>query len=264
MRSLLVQGGAAGARALCAARMAVGPKQSGGRIAPSARARFIDALHAIGKHAHPAVTAVLASIQPDVNRLLDADLAVDMLRALPDEHDDEAGTLVSKFLRPNLPAIVCAAAVHAIAIAWGARARPLVTGMLDSSDDGIRLAALESLARIDGLDDGALGRIEKILNAEAPASDEVRVAAAEALGRATPARAAGAAAVLHRTLARKPKLMSFLRSNRDAEAPNVLLACARALVTIDRAGCRASIVARAERTEDLRLRAQLMALAPPG
>jgi serine/threonine-protein kinase len=261
--ALLVQSGAAGARALCAARFSGGARQAGGKFVPSARARFIDALRAIGRDARPAISAVLEAIQPAPGRTLDPDLAVDMLSAVPDDHDDDAGTLASKFLRPDFPPLVCAAAVHAVALAWGDRARPLLVGSLDSTDDRVRRAAIEALARTDGIDEGALGRLEKIIGGDVPTTDEVRVAAIGALGRASAARAPAAAQLLHRLMARKPKLMSFFRGGRDPmESPPVVLGCARALIALDREGGEDAVIARAERTTDEQLRTQLIALLP--
>lgn len=117
-----------------------------------------------------------------------------------------AGEVATKLLR-HPSAAVRRAAVAALATLWGARANPWMAGMLEDSDDGLRIAALAALRRGGGIDREAVRRIERLLTGQVPAGDELRTSAAAALGDSLGTARAAAAEAL--ALALKPQSQSF-------------------------------------------------------
>src|SRR6185295_11523631 len=82
--------------------------------------------------------------------------------------------------KPSLAVV----ARHATVGVWGPRSHALILGVLDSTIDPVRLAAVEALQRLRSLDDWAIERLGRILLGQSPASLELRVAAATTLALA--------------------------------------------------------------------------------
>ena len=235
-RAVLVHAGGAGAHALHTARSRT--------IDPGARPRFVGTVREIGAAAWPAVAAALEQMQTAEAGAFDPALAEDVLRAVPDVKDEHAGTVVARFVRQGGPA-VCKAAVGALATLWGPRARPLLVGVLDNPDEGVRLAALGALRKVGGIDENVTARIDRIMTS--PSGDDLRATAAAALADATPAARPVASAALRRALS--PPIRGVLSRLRGTASPPqatlVALAIARALLALDGAAAHAAIEERA-------------------
>ena len=252
-RLLIVHSGVAGAHAMYAARAKIGSDAS-------ARPRFVAAIREIGRAAWPALAAAIERAQPVPNVPFDAALAEDLLRAVPELQDDQAGSIVTKFVRHGGPA-VCKAAVTALGMLWGARARPLLVGIMDHTDDGVRLAALGALRRVGGIDENVVGRIDRLLSRAVPAGDDLRAGAAAALADATAPAHPAAIALLRRALL--PHGRGVLAVLRGAVGPQdnplVILAIARALIAMTGPAGVKAVEERAAKSENP-LREQLLDL----
>jgi serine/threonine-protein kinase len=250
-KGLLLRGREAGALALYAARCKVTDQ--------GARPRFVAATREIGKRAWPAVWGALQRLPPLTDPTFDAELAEDLLRAVPEVTDEAAGAFVARMARQGPPG-VARAAVGALVSLWGPRARPLLVGILDQGDDGVRIAALAALRRMRGLDEHVLSRIDRILGRAVPAGDELRATAAGVLTDVpTPLRPA-AMALLKRTIARKGGVAALLTAAKgQQESPEVVVAAARALLAIGGAEGRSAVEARAQHGDEA-LRNQLYAI----
>jgi serine/threonine-protein kinase len=268
-RKLMVAVGTAGAFALCAARER-GASAPGGeqgfageplsvRRAPviireatwAGRPRFVAAMKEIGPSALRAVADSLSRVDP-----ADAALVEDLLRAIPDVTEQRepsgpslrnttrsgaaptptaiqsAGEAISRLLRHAAPA-VRRAAVAALATLWGPKANPWMAGMLEDSDDGLRIAALAALRRGGGIDREAVRRIGLLLSGAVPAGEELRTSAAAALGDALGTARAAAAETLSAAL--KPASNSFfskLVTVETTESALYVLTLARVLLAI--------------------------------
>jgi hypothetical protein len=254
-KALLVRGREAGALALYAARAKA--------TDPGARPRFVAAMREIGKRAWPAIWGALQKLPPLEDPAFDAELAEDLLRSVPDVVDEHAGSFVSRLVRQGPPG-VAKAAVGALVSLWGPRARPLLVGVLDQGDDGVRMAALSALRRMRGLDENVLSRIDRILGRAVPGGDELRALAAGALADIPSPLRPAAIAILKRTVARKGAVVSFLRAaTGHQESAPVIVACSRVLLAIGGADGRTAVEERAERSDDT-LRDQLYELLGAG
>ncbi len=251
-RALLVHASGPGARALYAARVVAVPE-------PGVRARFVATMREIGIPALPTLAAAIERVEPGSTPAFDAALAEDLLRALPPVCDEPIGALVAKFVRSGVPA-VCKAAVVALVTLWGARTRPLLIGVLDYQDDGVRIAALQGLRLVHGIDETVVARIEGILTRSGTGAD-LRAAAAASLADALPSARPPAVELLRRSLMPPPRgLLSMLRGQTFAdEEPRVVGALARAAIAIGGTDGLDMVAARAARCEEP-LRTQLLDL----
>lgn len=231
--------GSAGARALLVARERVGDEQS-------ARGRFIAALRAIGDTGVAVVAEQLAQLAAQGPRCSPHD-AEDLLRALPEQPSDKLGPIIGEFVRHEAPA-VRRAATALLAAALGPRARDALVSALNDTDDGVRIAALAGLRQAGLIDQLAVSRIDRILNATMGASEELRAAAAGALSAVSVDARVAAVDVLRRAL--RPVRMSFMAMIKDAtgspsESVLVLTTIARVLITLAGPLGRSDVEARA-------------------
>lgn len=191
--ALVLREGGVGAHALCAAR-------ERRRSEPVERVRWVAIMRTIGAAAWPALLGALQRLESARGVAVDVAFAEDVLRSIPNVRDEAAGKLVSRFVRhPSV--LVARAAIDALVSLWDARARPLLIGVLDNADDVVRIAALGALRRDGWVDEHVVRRVDRMLSRAAPASDELRAAAAVALGDCGPATLAMATASLVLVLA---------------------------------------------------------------
>jgi eukaryotic-like serine/threonine-protein kinase len=249
-RKLLVHAGAHGAHALYAARVKLA------RV-PTVRAPFVTMSKEYGPKAWPVVGSALEKIAAarETNPAT-LDLAEDLLLVVPSVADEQAGHLVLKFLRVTHFG-VCRAATGAIVRLWGARAKPVLVGMVQSKDDSVRIAALAGLRQLSAVDEHLVPRLSAILLRQVPASEEVQAAAALALGSATDGARQPAISLLLRALGdvRPASAQSGELSKQEA----VVVAIARALLSAGGLPYKRAVIERAERSPEL-LRAQLRSL----
>jgi hypothetical protein len=243
--SLLTIAGPVAAHALVEAR----------RTRPAAlemRSRFVAALRAVGPAGIPPMVASLEPLVPLATRNDEA-LAEDILRAIPETRSDLAGDTTVRFVRLDKPAIGIAA-LRITAALWGIRARPLLVGVLDANNaDAFRLVAIEALQKLNCIDDVVVERLGRILVASTGSSEEIRLAAAHALSFAAPEAKPRAVGFLHQRLAPQQGFMSSLLSALGPrEDTRVLVALARALITLDPGGARGTLERLAQAKPDLR------------
>ncbi len=250
--AVLVLTGSAGARALFMARC----KET---VDAGARVRFVATMKRIGSPAWPVLTAALEYVQPSHDGHVDAALAEDVLRALPEVQDEQIGALVARLMRHGGPP-VCRAAATALASLWGQRSKPLLVAVLDNEDEGVRIAALAALRKVGGVDDNVVVRIEKMLG---KGSTDLRAAAAAALADTLPHARARAFAIVRQALL--PQAKGVLARIRGPGAPTddalVVLALGRAVLALGTPDAREILQARAVQADEP-LRAQLLDLLP--
>jgi serine/threonine protein kinase len=250
--AVLVLTGSAGARALFMAR-------TKNAVDGGGRARFVATMKRIGSPAWPVLTAALEFVQPSGGGPVDAELAEDVLRALPEVQDEQIGALVARLMRHGGPP-VCRAAATALASLWGQRSKPLLVAVLDNADEGVRIAALAALRKVGGVDENVIVRIEKMLG---KGGTDLRAAAAAALADTLPHARAQASAILRQALLPQAKgVLARIRGPAAApEDPLFVLALSRALLTIGGPEGREAVQARAAQADDA-LRAQILELLP--
>jgi serine/threonine-protein kinase len=227
---ILAIAGPVAARALVEARRAM-------PASLETRARFVSLLRATGPTSLP---VILGGLEPLVGLASRAEetLADDLLRAAPDVRSDIGGELAVRFVRADRPALAVVALKATVSF-WGPRAHALLLGVLDSTIDPVRLAAVEALQRLRTLDDWAIERLGRILVSGNGASLELRVAAASTLALAPHASRARVLAFLQERLAPTQGLVSSLmKAFVPREDPRVVAALARSLFALEPAGTR--------------------------
>jgi serine/threonine-protein kinase len=242
-RTLVTRAGVAGAYALYGARV---------KLAPHAQVRhpFVTTMRDIRDAGWPVTRAALERI-PDAALVgahpLAADLAEDLLLSVPNVRDEDAGRLVAKFVRAREPGL-CRAATGALARLWADRAQPVLFGLLDDADEGVRVAAIVGLRELGAIDEHVVRKLAPLMT-RSGGGRELRLAALSALEVAT-LDARPLAATL---------LVQFVRDPAPDDA--TVLAAARALVAIAAsvAEVRLVVVSRAERSGEP-LRSHLLAL----
>ncbi len=254
-RRLLVNAGVAGAYGLYGARVKLAAD-------PQIRAPFVATTKDFGPKAWPVVRAALEKILTSDQNARALELAEDLLLCVPVVGDESAGHVVVKYLRVNV-AGVCRAATASIVKLWGERAKPLLVGMVQSKDDVVRIAAIAGLKQLDCIDEHLVPRLHAILAKRIPASDELRAAAAVALGHVTASARQPALSVLSQLVsasAAKPGAPAPVASPPREDA--VLLAAARSLLSLGGVTHRSVVAERAERSAEP-LKGQLRRLLTP-
>ncbi|MDB4993047.1 MAG: Serine/threonine protein kinase PrkC, regulator of stationary phase, partial [Myxococcaceae bacterium] len=219
--ALLAKAGDRAASALCEARLVLTGTE------PTMRARFHAAIAKTGPARWPAVKQALT--RAIASR--DAAAIEDLLDAVPDVDDTDAGHAVHDLLEHASPQVRRAAAV-AIAALWGKRARPILISLLGAPSDAVRAGALAGLQRMQGIDAEVVAKVDRIVSELTPAGEELRVAAVNALADVVPAARAAALVILARVV--RPAPRSFVGMLKGAlgtqESAVVLVAAARALI----------------------------------
>jgi hypothetical protein len=164
----------------------------------------------------------------------DTDIALmeDLLRSMPDRLDPALGDAVAKFLsHPRLRP----AALAAIVPLWGERARKPLMDALEFAEEPARIVAVTELRRIRGIDEQAVGVIERFLTMKGSASEELRAAAAAALADVLPIGRTRAIALLTKGIEGKRGVIAMLRGDGGSdESVMVTEAMARSLLALDR------------------------------
>lgn len=233
---VLVTSGATAAQALCKVRL-----QLGGGLDLGSRKRFTSTLKQVGRVALPAIARALRQTAADGDA--HAPAIEDFLRALPDGGSEEVGTIANA-LTSHPAASIRRAALGALVATDGLRARSTLAAALSDRDEGVQLTALVAIQRIGGLETSGVARIEEILSA---GSEEVRVAAVEALQSPSIAARAEAINVLSRVLGGKGFSRVFRLTSDANESAAVIEGAARSLLKIGGEDARRSVEQRAER-----------------
>jgi eukaryotic-like serine/threonine-protein kinase len=244
--ALLAIAGPVAARSLLEARRAQPPSLE-------MRARFVACLRAVGPSSLPVILGGLEPLAALSSRTDEA-LAEDLLRAAPDVRSDVGGELAVRFVRPDKAALAVVA-LNAVVGFWGPRTHALLLGVLDSTIDPVRIAAVEALQRLRTLDDWAIERLGRILLGPSPASLELRVAAATTLALAPFASRARVVAFIHeRLLPPAQGLVGSLinKAFGPKEDGRVVVALTRALVALDPIGAKLVLAKVAAARPELR------------
>ena len=229
---ILSVAGPVGARSLLEARRAQPPSLE-------MRARFVSFIRATGPAALPVILGGLEPLTALATRADEA-LADDLLRAAPDVRSDFGGELAVRFVRADKPTLAVVALKATVGF-WGPRAHALILGVLDSTIDPVRIAAVEGLQRLRTLDDWAIERLGRILIGQSPASLELRVVAAAALALAPfESRARVVAFLSERLVPTTHGLVGSLmmKAFGAREDGHVVVALARSLAALDPAVAR--------------------------
>lgn len=245
-KRILVHAGVAGAYGVYGARV----KLAGDA---AARGRFGAAIGEFGPKAWPVVKAALEKILTSEPNVATMDLAEDLLLSVPLVGDEQAGHVVVKYLRVNVSG-VCRAATAAIVKLWGERAKPLLVGMVQSRDDVVRIAGIAGLRQIDAIDEHVVPRLSSILTRRLPAGEELRAAAAVALGHTTASARPAAVSILTQLVTpsrdapheRQAQPSGGVLSREDA----VVIALGRSLLAIGGVNYRGLVAERAERSPE--------------
>jgi len=239
-----------GAHALYAARL----KQ----VQPSARERFIVAMQKLGPHAAPVVRGALEQLLPnEQSNLTDPALADDLLRAAPRTADEALGVVLLRYARIADPPEIARHAVTAIIPVLGLRAIPVVLASLQAQDEATRIVALRGLRVLNAVDEFVVRKVEGILEGSVPASDDLRIAAAEALTVTGPAARATATRLVVNALAKGDAMISLVRGGKAG--PPAIIVYARATLILAPNDGRSFVQAKAEKSVEP-LRGQLLAL----
>jgi eukaryotic-like serine/threonine-protein kinase len=254
-RRLLVNAGVAGAYGLYGARVKLARSQA-------VRPPFVTVLKDFGPKAWPVVRASLEKIAatgaPNAGTL---DLAEDLLLCVPLVGDENAGHVVLKYLRSPHSA-TCRAATAAIIKIWGERAKPVLVAMVQAKEDVVRIAGIAGLRQLNAIDEHLVPRLHAILTRRVAGGEEVRAAAAVALGHVSPTAKQPAVSLLAQLLTPsrdgptpESRSVGGALSKQDA----VVIAMARSLLVIGGKPYRGLIAERAERSAEP-LRGQLRGL----
>ena len=246
-RQLLVHAGSAGAHALYIAREAL--------TDASARPTFVK----VFKETGPAGWSLLAALLPRMEVREEADIALveDLLRAMPDRPDNVLGDAVAKFLtHPRLRP----AALAAIVPLWGERSKKPLVDALEFAEEPARIIAVTELRRLRAIDDHVVGIVERLLTTRGAAGDELRAAAAAALGDVGATTRPRVVSFLSKVIEGKRGFVAMLRGEAgEGESAIVLEAMARSLLTLDRTEGTRAVKARIQRADGI-MKARLGAL----
>jgi serine/threonine-protein kinase len=175
VKQLLLRVGAAGSYALYSTRLKHASLEG-------IRPRFVATLREFGMNALPMIRAGLTKLEPRRDHLVAAELAIDLFEACPRVLDEEAGELAALYI-PNSPPVLTRVAAEALVWLWGARATPLLLGLLGSEDDSLCLSAIAGMRELGAIDEYAVTRLAHAVRSTT--SPEVGAAARAALSEAT-------------------------------------------------------------------------------
>jgi serine/threonine-protein kinase len=226
----------------------------------SARVRFVALMRAIGPAGLPITIAELrASIERGERS---GQFVEDLLRAIPPGPNEAAGSVVAEFLKSGAPAVTGAALV-ALAGLWGQRARALLLGALQNADAQLVMSAVTGLRILRAIDQHVVRRLEPIVSGTVNAPEDLRVAAAAALGEASPEARQEAATIAMRAFNPTSRSTSVWTATRPPPTANPALAVtlARALLSLGVPNAVSIIQERAAGSPDV-VRRQLTALIP--
>jgi serine/threonine protein kinase len=226
----------------------------------TARVRFIALMRMLGPAALPITTGELRACLERGER--SGAYVEDLLRAIPPGPNDAAGSVVAEFLK-GAPPVVTGAALVALAGLWGERARALLLGALQNADAQLVMSAVTGLRILRAVDLHVVRRLDPILTGAAVASEDLRVAAAAALGEATPDARSEAAIIAARAF-NPSRTTSVWTATRPPPTANPALAVtlARTLLLLGVPNAASMIHEKAAGSPDV-VRRQLASLIPP-
>jgi len=174
---VIVRAGASGAYALYAARLKNGVFD--------ARERFVTLLQKCGPVAIPLIRSGLVKLEPRMSVPGALTIAEDLLKALAEASDDEAGEIVVRYAGSEYASLATLAAI-ALPSLWAGRARPVLLGLVEHNQESVAIAAIAGLRRMNAIDRTFIARVEPMVMGNASARPSVRIAALEALAAPTP------------------------------------------------------------------------------
>jgi serine/threonine protein kinase len=237
--SIFVEAQAVGAEALLEGR----DRHS----SPAARLRFIALMRAIGPAALGLLRGALTASLERGER--SGPVVEDYLHAIPPMLDEPTGRLVSEFLKGGSPTSHAAALV-ALTNLWGDAARSLLVAALDTDEGPPRVAAIGALRALRKLDAQVVQRLEPLVSGVAQAPEDVKMAAAVALGEVDgPAKAAATDVVIR----------AFRGAPGRSQSGNVVVALGRSLLVLGMPQAAQIIQSRAATTPEV-VKRQLLAL----
>lgn len=239
-RLALLSVGAPGVRALLRAR-------ERSQFEASARSRWVTTIRDAGEEAVEALTEGLAALDP-LNSEMDAALAEDLLRAVPDGSDRGLASEANRFVLHNAVG-VRRAALGALVSLKAREASPALLRALDDRDPSVQMLAVSGYRKIGGINRAVVEKLDAIL--EGPnVSDELQAAAAAALSEADAAAKVPAESALLRAL--QPRARSFMGMLRgdasSAEGALVIEAVAIALLRLGGPAARRAVEKRASQS----------------
>jgi serine/threonine protein kinase len=180
---VIVRAGVGGAYALYAARLKNGVFD--------ARERFVALLQKCGPVAIPLIRSGLVKLESRIEVAGALTIAEDLLKALAETADEEAGEIVARYTRSE-NAGLAALATTALPGLWAGRARPILLGLVDDTQESVAVAAIAGLRKANAIDRAFVTKVEPLVMGRSSARPAVRIAALEAL--AAPTREASIAA----------------------------------------------------------------------
>ncbi len=224
----------------------------------TARPRFVALMRSVGEHASPVLQDALSQLLPSAeSNVADPELAQDLLRSVPPQRCVGMGVVAARYTRLD-DARLRAVALAVLAASWGERALPeLRHGLLDAAEE-VRCAAILGLTDLRAIDDQTVQAVGLYLEPGTVASDELRVAAIDALGWSSEEAKATSKRLVLAALARGDDVLATVRGRRAG--PSVILALARAAMSLAPGDAVTRIRARAAKAPEP-LRAQLLVIA---
>jgi serine/threonine protein kinase len=211
---------------------------------PAARPRWVATVREMGDEAIEPITEALGALDP-LSPEMNVGLAEDLLRAVPEARDPDLAQQVERFLLHDRIAVRRAA----LSARFGVNvpgAQPAAVRALAGSDEPTILIAIAGARKLGLLDRPIVERLDEILNT-GNFPDELRAAAAAALGDVGTSVKAPAESALLRAIQPKAKsFMGLLRgdSHESGEAL-VVEAVAASLLKIGGAAARRAVERRA-------------------
>jgi len=244
--AIVVACGAAGAHAACAARKR--PPEP----VPDDRARFAAVLRDIGAGAvGPACEALKAAGASDqifVEDTLEALALINGGAGLPPSNDLGPSAVLADFLARD-PVSVRSRAALAFASVLGARSHARLIPLLKSeADEGVRIAIVEALRKTRGITRDAILHLDGVLNGSPPVANELKTAAAAALGDADAVARPQAAGVLARAI--KPPQQGLLNKlvGSESDDPLLVTTIAKSLLAVGGADAATLVESRAAKS----------------
>ncbi len=222
-RFLLSLGGQGGVQAVLDAR-----RQLAGREID--REAFVSLMRAQGAVAAEPLTSTLAALMDEGGG--DADFIEDVLRSLPTGRNSQFRVLGSTLAHHGAPA-VRHVVVGRLPELLGDEAHRILRASTRDPEESVRIAAIESLRQIGGVDDAVVQLARMLLADPSRASANLQVVAIEALQDVAPEFKSEAVNTLSEALVpRSRSLMNVLGVSSDAEEVARLVAAARSLIAL--------------------------------
>lgn len=194
------------------------------------REAFVSLMRAQGAVAAEPLTSTLAALMDEGGG--DADFIEDVLRSLPTGRNSQFRVLGSTLAHHGAPA-VRHVVVGRLPELLGDEAHRILRASTRDPEESVRIAAIESLRQIGGVDDAVVQLARMLLADPSRASANLQVVAIEALQDVAPEFKSEAVNTLSEALVpRSRSLMNVLGVSSDAEEVARLVAAARSLIAL--------------------------------